>query len=107
MAGTMLGDESGCPIPTAFVQTGKTIYARVFLHDGEDNGFVEYEAVIPNKVAIAPTDIPTPEQEGVISQLITLMEAAVEDAQKAAEEAEQAMINGVYVGEDGNFYIRK
>ena len=103
---TMLGDETGVDIPTAFIQTGKTIYARVFLHSGESDGFVEYVAVIPNNAAIAPADEPpTPEQQSVIDRLIGLMEQAVAEAEAAAEEAKQATVNAVFVGDDGLFYI--
>lgn len=86
---TMLGDETGVDIPTAFIQTGETIYARVFLHSGESDGFVEYVAVIPNNAAIAPSDEPpTPEQESVISRLITLIEAAQEQTASDAHDAD-------------------
>lgn len=79
---TQLGDENGAPIPTAYIQTGKPIYARIFLHSGE-SGYVAYTAVIPNQVAVAPTDEPTPEQASVIAQMMQLMQEALNSLKTA------------------------
>ena len=91
---TELGDSTGAPIPTAYIQTGKTIYARVFLHTGANDGYVVYTAIIPNTYAVAPSDEPTPQEASVIAQMMALMNEALEKVKSA-----------VLVSDDGILYI--
>ena len=100
---TVLGDSNGAEIPLAYIQSGKTIYARVFLHVGEDDGEVAYSATIPNIAAATPGDTPTPEQIDIINQLIGQMQSQVSQMQTLLEQTQALISSTVRIDEDGNF----
>lgn len=96
---TVLGNADGVMIPDEFMQTGKTVYAWIFLHDDVTDGETEYKITIPVRMRPQPTnDEPTPVQQDIITQAIAALDAAVEQTgqdvetttQKAAEASESA-----------------
>ena len=66
---TQIGDASGVRIPDVYYQTGKPIYAWVFLHEGETDGETLYRVTIPIIQRAKPDDL-TPEAESAIEQAI-------------------------------------
>lgn len=85
---TQIGNDEGVTIPDQFLATGGTVYAWVFLHDGEDDGETMYRVAIPVKRRPQPSDdAPTPEEQSVITQLVSALNAAVEEASESASRA--------------------
>lgn len=77
---TQIGSADGVTVPDALLQTGKPVYAFVFLHDGEDDGETEYVVTIP--VAKRPEisdDTPDPVEQSAISQAIAALNQAVQE----------------------------
>ena len=75
---TMIGNADGVLIPHQFIDTGKDIYAFLYL-TGDDFGKTVYKFRIPNKVRPDRTDIqPTPEEQSTLDQLINELNGAVE-----------------------------
>ena len=87
---TMIGDENGVEIPDQFISSNdEVIYAWLFLHEGEDDGETVSEIIIQKKLRSEPSnEAPTPEEQSVITQTIAALDAAVEEAQAAAEAIE-------------------
>ena len=65
---TVLGKNMHVDIPDMFLESGKTIYAWLYLHNGMQDGRTVYEIVIPvtERPGIHGGD-PTPVQEDLIS----------------------------------------
>lgn len=85
---TMIGGEDGVLIPDACFQNADRIFAWLYLHSGEDDGFTAYEVEIPLKLRPEISDeTPTPEEQSAISQLIVAMNSAVRTAQISAQSA--------------------
>jgi len=83
---TTLGGPNGVVIPDEYFRDGQQIYAWIYLHEGEGNGFTALEIEIP--LAERPEDyeeIPSEAQASAIEQAITALNAAV--AQTAADVA--------------------
>ena len=60
---TQIGGADGVTVPDQFFTGGETIYAWVYLHEGEDDGETVYMVTIPVKKRPQPSDdIPTPEE---------------------------------------------
>lgn len=88
---TMIGDEDGVEIPNTLLELGETVKAYLVLHAGEDDRETEYWISIFVRQRPQPPDVePTPEQEGVIDQLIAHLDSAVTGAQEAEASAEQS-----------------
>lgn len=88
-AAPMIGGVGGVEIPDVYLTTGRDIYAFVVLHSGETDRETEYRITIHVNARPQPTDVqPTPEQQGVIDQLIAALNAGVDRAEDAADEAE-------------------
>lgn len=86
---TVLGDDTGVLIPDEYLQTGKRIYAWLFLHEGEDDGATEYKVTIPVLTRPEPSETqPTPVQQDIITQAIAALQAETGRAETAAENAE-------------------
>jgi hypothetical protein len=86
---TVLGDDTGVLIPDEYLQTGKQIYAWLFLHEGENDGATEYKVTIPVLTRPEPSETqPTPVQQDVITQAIAALQAETGRAETAAENAE-------------------
>lgn len=89
---TEIGGPDGVQIPDAYLQTGKPVYAFIFLHTGEDDGETEYKITIYVNARPQPDgETPTPEQQSVIDQLIAALTAGVAKAEDAAAQAEEAI----------------
>ena len=85
---TQIGDEDGVTIPDSLLRSGASICAYVFLHEGEDDGETEYKAIIPVLRRPQPSDdVPTPVEQSVITQLVSALNAAVEEASESASRA--------------------
>lgn len=81
---TQIGNSDGVSVPDQFFQSGETIYAWVYLHDGEDDGETVYMVTIPVKKRPQPSDeVPTPVEQSAIDQAIAALNIAVEKADEA------------------------
>ena len=84
----VVGENSAVIIPASALQTAGTLNAYIYLHDTEDDGETVYHAVIPVRQRQEPEDYdPTPEQESIVAELITLLQDATDDAEHYADEA--------------------
>ena len=91
---TMLGNADGVAIPTQFFDTGKDVYAFLYMV-GDSWGRTTAVIRIPNKRRPHRTDAtPTPEQQSVIDQTIAALNDAVDstaaDAEQTASDAARA-----------------
>ena len=108
---TMIGNSEGVLIPREFIETGKDIFAFLYVV-GINYGRTVYKFRIPNKLRPDRTNIaPTPEEQSVIDQAISALNSAVAQtaqdvidadasAQAAgydADRAEQAANNAGYL----------
>jgi len=77
---TQIGDENGVTIPDQFIASeDETIYAWLFLHEGEDDGETVSEIIIQKKLRPEPSnEEPTPVQQNAITQAIAALNVAVE-----------------------------
>lgn len=83
---TQIGNADGVTIPDQFFTTGETVYAWVYLHEGENDGETVYTATIPvNKRSRPSDDVPTPQEQSAINQAIAALNVAVERAEDAIE----------------------
>ena len=83
---TQLGNADGVEIPDAYLQSGSSVYAYIYLHSGEDDGETVYSIVIPVIARGQITDEqPTPAEQSVITQAIAALNAGVETVQEIAE----------------------
>ena len=83
---TVLGDETGVSVPDELLQTGKNVFAWVYLHTGEDDGETVYTAMIPVIDRAEPTgSTPTPVQQDIITQAIAALNTGVETVEGIAE----------------------
>lgn len=95
----MIGNAEGVTIPDEYVQTGKTIYARYFLHADNISGQNEFWVIIPNKTdGLHDDDDPTPVEQSEINDAIAALQQAVADA-------DAAVAHYPKVGEDGYWYV--
>lgn len=100
---TSIGDADGVVIPDEYLTSGADVYAFVYLHAGEDDGETEYVIHIPVRKRPEPSDAPpTPEQQGVITETIALLNATVEAFDARADEIEEEIAeHGGVPGKDG------
>ena len=101
---SVLGDSSGVLIPDMYLTTAKTVYAWLFLHEGEDDGETEYKVTIPVLARPEPSEAqPTPVQQDIITQAIAAMQAAQTefDAMATADGAEAGKALTAKTVEDG------
>lgn len=83
---TQIGNADGVTVPDQYFTTGETIYAWVYLHEGEDDGETVYMVTIPVKKRPQPSDdVPTPVEQSAIDQAIAALNIAVEKAEDAIE----------------------
>lgn len=81
---TQIGGADGVTVPDQFFTGGETIYAWVYLHEGEDDGETVYMVTIPVKKRPQPSDdVPTPVEQSAIDQAIAALNIAVEKADEA------------------------
>lgn len=76
---TMIGDSNGVSIPDMMFQSGKPIYAFVYLHKGDSDGQTSYVVKIPIRQRAKPSDYePTPEEQSALTQAIAAIQEAAE-----------------------------
>lgn len=81
---TQIGGADGVNVPDQYFTTGETIYAWVYLHEGEDDGETVYMVTIPIKKRPQPSDTPpTPQEQSAIDQAIAALNVAVEKSETA------------------------
>lgn len=94
---TQIGTGNQVTIPDACFTAAKSVYAWLYLHEGESDGETRYEIEIPVRPRAAITrEEPTPVQQDAIDQAITALQSAVEktgEAQQAAEDAAESVKN--------------
>lgn len=82
---TVFGNSDGVLIPKQLIDTGKDIFAFLYI-TGEDFGRTVYKFKIPNRLRPDRTsETPTPTQQSVIDQTINALNTAVEQAEAAKE----------------------
>lgn len=83
---TQLGNADGVDIPDAYLQSGSSVYAYIYLHSGEDDGETVCSIVIPVIARGSITDEqPTPVEQGIIEQTIAALNSGVETVQEIAK----------------------
>lgn len=91
-AKAQIGGPDGVSIPDEYLTTGKPVYAFLVGHTAEEDRETEKLVVIYVNARSQPTDEPiTPEQQGIVDQLIAALNAGVEKAEDAAAQAEAAI----------------
>ena len=108
---TMVGNSNKVRIPTELIETGKDIFAFLYVV-GSGYGRTVYKFRIPNKLRPDRTNIaPTPEEQSTIDQAISALNEAVaqtaqdvidadasaQSASADADRAEQAANNAGYL----------
>lgn len=91
-AKTQIGTaEDGVNIPDEYLQTGKYLYAYIYLHAGEEDGETEYTVIIPvrKRPAIDPTPV-TPQEQSVITQAIAALQSAVAKTEDLSGQAQES-----------------
>lgn len=93
---TELGGHDGVRIPDEYLQTGKKIFAFMYLHADYDDGETVYKITIPveERPGISE-DPPTEEEQGIIAQTIAALNIAVRRAESAQDGAETAETNAL------------
>lgn len=92
-----IGTNNRIRIPKQFFESGEPIYCYITLHDEVTDGRTVYTTKVPIKPSTERTDAePEPEEESIISQAITALNASVEktaqdviDADEAAQSAKE------------------
>lgn len=106
----VLGDSSGVVIPYDVTKTGKPVYLWLYIATSESAAQTVYGNTVPVRLrAEVATETPTPEQQGVIEQVISALNEGVAEAREIAEgipEAidaalEQAKASGEFKGDPG------
>ena len=90
----VLGGPDGVTIPDQYFLAphAQQIFAWLYLHTGEDDGYTKIQVTIPiNKRPDVTDDPPTPEEHSIIEQAIAALNIGVERAETAAENAEEAV----------------
>lgn len=89
---TQIGGPDGVSIPDEYLTTGLPVNAWIFLHAGEDDGETVYSVKIPVIRRPKPTDEePTPQEQSVIDQAITALNAGVEHVNEALETVQETV----------------
>lgn len=98
---SMLGNSDGVLIPKQFIDTGKDIFAFLYI-TGDGFGRTIYKFKIPNRIRPDRTnEEPTPEEQSIIDQAISALNTAVaqtaqdvisagQSAQSASDDADRA-----------------
>lgn len=86
----MIGDENGVEIPDElFLSDAPQIYAWMYMHTGEDDGWTAYEAIIPLLDRPDTTEEPpTPAEASAIQQAIAALDVAVARTEASAAQAD-------------------
>ena len=104
---TMIGNADGVLIPRQFIASGKDVFAFLY-HVGADFGRTVYKFRIPNKCRPDRTDdIPTPEEQSVIDQVIASLNDAVEQTQDAQQAIENMSVSAQTLTEGSSATVTK
>jgi hypothetical protein len=89
----MIGTADGVLVPYDVWESGKTIFAWIYLHPTEDSAVTEYEVQIAKrKRSPLPDDAePTPSQQSAIDQAIVAMNNVAERATAMIAEIQDAL----------------
>lgn len=89
----MIGDENGVHVPYDVLESGKTIYAWIYLHPTEESAVTKYEVRINNRDRSPLPDgtEPTPEQQSSIDQMIVAMNGITESAYTMIGQIQEAL----------------
>ena len=86
---TQIGSDNTVAIPDAYLTSGASVYAWIFLHSGEDDGETVYYIEIPVMERAKPTNAtPTPIQQDAITEAIAALQTAVSAAGDAVDDAQ-------------------
>ena len=89
---TEIGTAAGVVIPDALLETGRYVYAWIYLHAGADDGETVYRVEIPVRPRPKPDgETPTPQQRSAIDQAIAALNAGVEQVEGIAEAIPQTI----------------
>lgn len=101
IAYTQIGDTNGVEIPNGLFQTGKPIFAFIYLHKSSDDGKTVYVVKIPVRSRAKPTTyaVPTIEEQSVIAQAIATIQEIQGGAtpQTVTTVSEMSDTNKIYV----------
>lgn len=91
LAPIQIGNADGVQIPDILLAQPEAITAWVFLHVGDSDGETRYQVTIPVIPRAKPFtgDVP-PVQQSAITQAISLLNSAVDDAEESAAAASQS-----------------
>jgi len=91
LAPIQIGNADGVQIPDILLAQPEAITAWVFLHVGDSDGETRYQVTIPVIPRAKPFtgDVP-PVQQSAITQAISLLNGAVDDAEESAAAASQS-----------------
>ncbi len=89
----MIGSEDGVLIPYDVWESGKTIYAWIYLHPTNDSAVTKYEVQIAKRKRAPLPDgtEPTPSQQSAIDQAIVTMNNVAERATAMIVEIQEAL----------------
>lgn len=83
---TSIGTREGVDIPDIYLKDGRSVYAWIYLHTGENDGETVYMIEIPvHKRSSITNAQPTPVQQDVITQTIAALNNAVSEVESIAE----------------------
>ena len=95
----VLASSDEFEIPDMYLQSGRDIYIWIYLHTGDNDGETEYQIIIPVIKRAKPTDeVPTPEEQSVITETIAALNDAVTESRGGIERVQQIEnnVNNIY-----------
>ena len=98
-ATVVLASSDEFEIPDMYLQSGRDIYIWIYLHMGDNDGETEYQIIIPVIKRAKPTDeVPTPEEQSVITETIAALNDAVTESRGGIERVQQIEnnVNNIY-----------
>lgn len=98
-ATVILASSDEFEIPDMYLQSGRDVYIWIYLHTGDNDGETEYQIIIPVIKRAKPTDeVPTPEEQSVITETIAALNDAVTESREGVETVQQIEnnVNNVY-----------
>ena len=94
VAKSIPGNANGVRIPAEYLKSGSSVFAWLYVHQGEDDGSTEYQIEIQVRRRARPTsDAPDSEEKTAIGDLIEQMNVALSGAKEERAKAETAAEN--------------
>ena len=91
VAKSIPGNANGVRIPAEYLKSGSSVFAWLYVHQGEDDGSTEYQIEITVRRRARPTsEAPDSEEKTAIGDLIEQMNVALSGAKEERAKAEQA-----------------